>query len=99
MTAGWQKIFSSDPKLGFLSHARLFGDTLARGQLPAGVQSITDASRMILNDRIDAGVAAFFLISVVVILVASAYEWYGVLTGRKATITSEIPFEPATRAA
>jgi carbon starvation protein len=99
MTAGWQKIFSPDPKLGFLSHARVFGDTLARGELPAGVQSITDASRMILNDRIDAGVAAFFLISVIVILVASAYEWFGVLTGRKAATTSEIPFERATRAA
>jgi carbon starvation protein len=99
MTAGWQKIFSPDTKLGFLSHARLFGEILARGDLPAGVQSISDASRMIFNDRIDAGVAAFFLISVVVILVASAYEWFGVLTGRKAATTSEIPFEPATRAA
>jgi carbon starvation protein len=99
LTAGWQKIFSADPKLGFLSHARLFRDTLAGGALPAGVQSVSDASRMILNDRIDAAVAAFFLLSVVVVLVASAHEWFIVLSGRKVARSTEIPFETAPRAA
>ena len=92
LTAGWQKIFSADPKLGFLSHARLLRDTLARGALPAGAQSIGDASRMILNDRIDAAVAGFFLISVVVILVASVHEWFTVLTGRKVARSTEVEF-------
>ena len=99
LTAGWQKIFSADPKLGFLSHARLVRETLARGALPAGVQSISDAGRLIVNDRIDAAVAAFFLLSVLVILVASAHEWVSVLSGRKAAKSSEIPFETANRAA
>ncbi|MGH7650322.1 MAG: carbon starvation CstA family protein [Gemmatimonadaceae bacterium] len=92
LTAGWQKIFSADPKLGFLSHARLFGDALSNGGLPAGAQSISDASRMILNDRIDAAVAAFFLLSVIVILVASAHEWINVLSGRKIARTTEVEF-------
>jgi carbon starvation protein len=99
MTAGWQKIFSADPKLGFLSHARVLGGQLASGVVPAGVQSLTEANRLILNDHIDAAVAAFFLISVVVILVASAHEWFTVLSGRRPPITTEIPFEPVTRAA
>jgi carbon starvation protein len=93
LTAGWQKMFSADPKLGFLSHARLVRATLAQGTLPAGVQSIGDASRLIVNDRIDAAVAAFFLLSVIVILVASAHEWFTVLSGRKVARSTEIPFE------
>jgi carbon starvation protein len=93
LTAGWQKIFSPDPKLGFLSHARLVRETLARGTLPAGVQSIGDAGRLILNDRIDAAVAAFFLLSVIVILVASAHEWFTILSGRKLARSTEVPFE------
>jgi carbon starvation protein len=93
LTAGWQKMFSADPKLGFLSHARLVRATLAQGTLPAGVHSIGDASRLIVNDRIDAGVAAFFLLSVIVILVASAHEWFIVLSGRKVARSTEIPFE------
>jgi len=99
LTAGAEKIFSADPKLGFLSHARMVGDRLATGGLPAGVQTLAEAKRLILNDHIDAAVAAFFLISVIVILVASAHEWFTVLSGRKAAVTSEIPFEPANRAA
>src|SRR5207253_7393356 len=54
LTAGWDKIFSADPKLGFLSHARMVADKLATGALPAGVQSLADAKRLILNDHIDA---------------------------------------------
>ncbi len=99
LTAGWEKIFSSDPKLGFLSHARMVVDRLAVGALPNGVQTLTDAKRLILNDHIDAVVAGFFLISVIVILVASAHEWFSVLTGRKIAKSSEIPFAAATRAA
>jgi len=99
LTAGAEKIFSSDPKLGFLSHARMVGDRLAAGGLPGGVQTLTDAKRLILNDHVDAAVAAFFLLSVIVILVASAHEWFSVLSGRKTAVTSEIPFEPANRAA
>ena len=98
-TAGWQKMFSPDPKLGFLSHAASVSAKLAAGTLPAGVQSVVDAKRVIVNDYIDAGVAAFFLLSVVVILAASAWEWFIVLSGRKAPRTSEVPFEQAPRAA
>jgi len=99
MTAGLEKILSADPKLGFLSHAAVVTGTLASGRLPAGVQTVADAHRLIVNDYIDAAVAAFFLISVVVILVASAHEWFTVLSGRKRALTTEVPFEPATRAA
>ncbi len=99
LTAGAEKIFSADPRLGFLSHARMLTDTLASGALPNGVQTLADARRLIFNDHVDAAVAAFFLISVVVILVASANEWFNVVSGRKAAKTSEVPFEAANRAA
>jgi carbon starvation protein len=99
LTAGAEKIFSADPRLGFLSHARMLTDTLASGALPNGVQTLADARRLIFNDHVDAAVAAFFLISVVVILVASANEWFKVVSGRKAAKTSEVPFEAADRAA
>jgi hypothetical protein len=55
--------------------------------------------RLIRNDHIDAAVAAFFLLSVIVILVASAHEWFSVLSGRKTAVTSEVPFEATNRAA
>src|SRR5712692_8147293 len=68
MTAGTQKILSGDPKLGFLAHARALGAAIASGVLPAGVKSVSVAHRMMFNDYLDAAVAAFFMVSVVVIL-------------------------------
>jgi carbon starvation protein len=99
-TTGLTKIFSDDPKLGFLAHARVFEAALAAGTLPPGAKTVAAAERMILNDRIDAAVAAFFLLAVLVILADSVREWVAVLGGRKPARSSEVPatFEPAALA-
>jgi carbon starvation protein len=81
LTAGWQKVFSPDPKLGFLSHAQ----TLAGTDTPA-------AARMIFNDRLDAALALFFMIIVVVVILASAREWYQVAARKKTPKVHEAPF-------
>jgi carbon starvation protein len=93
MTAGLTKVFSSDPKLGFFAHARLVADRVAAGTMPPGIKTASDASRVIFNDRLDAAVASFFLLSVIVILAASAREWVSVIQGRKVAVSSEVPFE------
>ncbi len=92
MVGGWAKIFSSDPRLGFLAHARLLSDQLASGILPRGAADAAAAARMIFNDRLDAAVAAFFMIAVIVILTDSAKEWVAVVRGRKPAISTEVPF-------
>jgi carbon starvation protein len=99
MTAGWQKIFSADPRIGFLSHADGLQASLAAGNLPRGAATIDAAQRMIFNDHLNTGVAAFFMISVIVILVASIHEWMQVLGGRKPFGSTEIPFTPRPAAA
>jgi carbon starvation protein len=98
LTAGWQKIFSPDPRLGFLAAARALGEQAAAGTLPAGARTAADVSRMIFNNRLDAAVAAFFMVSMLVILVASIHEWVQVLRGRTPAVSSEVP-APAPREA
>ena len=93
MTAGLVKIFSDDPKLGFLSHARAFGETLAAGAVPAGVATADVARRIMFNDYLNAVVAAFFMVSVIVIIADSLREWTAVIRGRKPAISTEVPFE------
>jgi carbon starvation protein len=94
MTAGYQKIFSPDPRLGFLARANLYETTLAAGNLPPGIANAQVAQRFILNDRIDTAVTAFFMISVIIIITASAREWYKVVSGRMPAVSTEHPFEP-----
>jgi carbon starvation protein len=64
--AGWEKIFSSEPRLGFLAHARL---------LETSQPQVANAARLAFNDRLDAVVAACFLVAVAVILVESIRAW------------------------
>ena len=94
LTAGWLKIFSDSPKLGFLSHARMLGGFVAKGALPPGVASLDAARRMMFNDRVDAAVAAFFLVSVIVILVDSIRVWSGIISGRVRPTTTEVEYIP-----
>jgi carbon starvation protein len=94
VSAGVEKIWSSSPRLGFLAHARMLEDAIASGPLPAGVRSVDAARQMIFNDRLDAAVAGFFLLAVIVILADSTREWWAVIGGRKPARSSEVPFEP-----
>ncbi|HET6232625.1 MAG TPA: carbon starvation CstA family protein [Longimicrobiaceae bacterium] len=96
MTAGWQKVFSADPKLGFLSHARTVADKVAAGALPAGAKTVGDAQRMIFNDRLDAAVAAVFMAVTLLVIAASVREWLLVLSRRKPAAVQETPYIPST---
>jgi carbon starvation protein len=81
LTAGWQKVFSPDPALGFLAHAR----SLVNSTSP-------DTARLIFNDNLDAALSIFFMLIVVVVILASAREWYLVAAKKKAPRVNEAPF-------
>ncbi len=85
-TAGWQKIFSPQPRLGFLSHARTLETALASGKVAAG--QIASTKAVIFNERLDAFVCGAFLLLVLIILFDSIRGWFGLLR--------ETPFVPAT---
>jgi carbon starvation protein len=81
MAAGMEKVFSPDPRLGFLAHAR----SLAASVSP-------DAGRLIVNDYIDAGLALAFMAIVLLVIGAAAREWYRVLAGRVEPSVHEAPY-------
>ena len=69
LTAGFQKLASPDPAIGFLSHARKYGEALAAGQVLAPAKSMADMSKIVWNDRIDAALCAVFIAVVVSMMV------------------------------
>ena len=87
LTAGWQKIFAVDPRLGFLSHAAVIAEQVASGAMDAG-----QGARVIFNDRLDAIMAALFMTITVVLVVASVRQWIAVARGRKPAQTREASF-------
>jgi carbon starvation protein len=64
-TAGLEKVFSSDPNVGFISHALKYGNAIAANQLLAPAKSIGEMTRIVINDYIDATLAAAFVLVVV----------------------------------
>jgi len=83
--AGWQKIFSPIPAIGFLAQA----DALAAGRQTA------DTAALIFNNRLDAAVCGLFLILVSTILIDSIRVWAGILMGTREARTTETPFVPS----
>lgn len=69
LTAGWMKIFSTDPRVGFLAHADKFASAAASGKVLPPAKTMAEMGRIVFNDRIDAGLCAIFLGVVLAILV------------------------------
>ncbi|QSX78331.1 carbon starvation CstA family protein [Agrilutibacter solisilvae] len=61
LTAGWQKIFHDDPKIGMLASARRFADAAARGEVLAPAKSMEEMQRVVLNYHIDVAMCALFM--------------------------------------
>ena len=94
MSAGVAKIFSPLPRLGFVAHAHVLEAARAAGTLPPGVKSATDLGRMIFNDYLDAAVAGFFLVLVVIVIADSARIWAGLIRTGATGRSTDAPLEP-----
>ncbi|MDB6109931.1 MAG: carbon starvation protein, partial [Pedosphaera sp.] len=106
MTAGWQKIFHEDPRIGFLSAAKGL-----ESKLPTLEQAVTAAkaageaklietaeqavhtNRVLhFNNMLDAFVAGFFLVMVVGVVLLSVREWILLLARKRlATLRESEP--------
>jgi carbon starvation protein len=93
MTAGWLKIFSADPRLGFLAHADKYAAAIAEGKVLAPAKSLDAMSRVVFNDRLDAALCALFMGVVISVLVYSVKAIMAARRNGKAT-TQETAFTP-----
>lgn len=89
MTASWQKIWHSDPHIGFLAHAQMLAHRLASGAVPAA--QVVEVQRLIFNDRLDAAVTFIFAALVVLILIESGRNWWLYALGRREPELKEAP--------
>jgi carbon starvation protein len=76
--AGLEKVFSPDPNVGFVSHALKYGDAIAADQLLAPAKTLAEMNRIVVNDYIDATLAAVFVLVVVATVI------YGLISVWKA---------------
>ncbi|MDE3084499.1 MAG: carbon starvation protein A, partial [Verrucomicrobiota bacterium] len=89
MSAGLMKIFSTDPRLGFLSAARSL-----RAQIAAGAPTATQLQRLVFNNEVNAAVTGLFLALVALIVIVCAREWVLLAAKRRASTLREEPYVP-----
>jgi carbon starvation protein len=88
-TAAYQKVFSPNPAVGFLSGAQDLADKLAAGTLAA--DKIASAPQLIIGQRIDAALALLFAIILWVVIFDMLRMSFRFLNGGKVAPLSESP--------
>lgn len=89
-TAGWQKIFSPLPRVGFLAQAAQLQAALGAGALSAA--EAAETKTLIFNAQLDAVVCGVFMVLVSLILIDSIRLWAGILRGTRDATVTETPF-------
>lgn len=93
LSAGWMKLFSPNPKLGFLSAADSYRHLIAGG----GTAAQLDGWRhQLFNHQVNAVVIGVFLLLVLLVVGACARVWWRLLSGRQVASLKEAPYVSAT---
>jgi carbon starvation protein len=93
LTAGWQKVFHDNPKIGFLANANKYQAAVDKGELLAPAKSMEQMHQIITNNYVDAALSALFILLVLSILAYAIPACRRALSNNKPT-TLETPFEP-----
>ncbi|MES2127383.1 MAG: carbon starvation CstA family protein [Pseudomonadota bacterium] len=94
LTAGYQKIFDANPRVGFVAHAQKFQAAIDAGTVLAPAKSLAQMQQVVFNDYLDASLAGFFIFVVLAVL------GFGIRTAlaaraNRAPSAKESPFAPA----
>ena len=90
MTASYQKVFSPEPRIGFLAHARELAQQMAAGAIPP--ERIAETQRLLWNNQLNAAVTGLLAALVLVVVLSAAWEWYRLLSGQREPDLRESPF-------
>lgn len=93
LTAGLQKIFHTDPRVGFLALANKYQAALDAGTVLAPAKSLQEMNTLVFNNQLNAGLTALFIFVMLSVL------FFGIKTAlqslkSKEPTANEVPYEP-----
>jgi carbon starvation protein len=80
LTAGWQKLFHPDPRIGFLANAERFSAAASRGEVLAPATSLAEMQRVTFSNTLDAALCALFIL---VLVATVGFGMKAALTARR----------------
>ncbi|WP_405588794.1 carbon starvation CstA family protein [Streptomyces sp. NBC_01092] len=69
LTASYQKVFSSDPRVGFFKQRQVFQDAIDRGEVLPPAKTMDDMHTVVTNSTVDGVLTAALALLIVVVIV------------------------------
>jgi carbon starvation protein len=98
LTASWQKIFSTDPAIGFFAQRAAAQQSIQAGKLndtmaALGAASVDDARQILVNTTVDGVLSILFAVMIIIVIADAARVWFGIVGGSKEPEMSEAPWQ------
>jgi len=98
LTASWQKIFSTDPAIGFFAQRAAAVESIESGKLndtlkALKAESIDDAHQILVNTTVDGVLSILFAVMIIIVIADAVRVWYGLIWGGKQSEVSEAPWQ------
>jgi carbon starvation protein len=93
LTASWQKIFSSDPALGFFAQRAAAIEAANNGELYGNAENAADVQQIITNSTVDGILAILFATMIIIVIADAARVWFGLIFRGKEPEMSEAPWQ------
>ncbi|WP_030683348.1 carbon starvation CstA family protein [Streptomyces sp. NRRL B-1347] len=92
LTASWQKVFSSDPRVGFFKQRSVYQDAIDDGKVLPPAKTMDDMHTVVTNSTVDGVLSAALAILVVIVLLDAARVCVRHVRDPLSSRLSETPF-------
>lgn len=93
LTASWQKVFSSDPKVGFFEQRSVYQSAIDDGKVIPPATSMDDMRTVVTNSTVDGVLSALFAILVIVVLADATRTCVRAIRNPREAVLHEVPYE------
>ncbi|MFK4223227.1 carbon starvation CstA family protein [Streptomyces sp. NPDC019890] len=91
-TAGWQKVFSDDPRVGFFAQRARYADGIDAGTVLPPAKTMDDMHTVVTNSTVDGVLIVVFLLLVVTVIANAAVVCSRALRSPAPLPTTEAPY-------
>jgi carbon starvation protein len=95
LTASFQKVFSSDPRVGYFTQRQLYADALANGEVLAPAQDVGQMEQVVTNSTVNGVLQAAFALLTLVVLANAVVVIARAIRARGPVPTTEEPAVPS----
>jgi carbon starvation protein len=92
LTASYQKVFSSDPTIGFFAQRDRYKDALDAGEVLPPAQNIDDMNAVVTNSTVDGILAALFATMIIVVILDASRIWFRAIRAREPLPSTEAEY-------